>query len=466
VIVRYVQLVVLPVGLNLDYDFKPSNSPLEPAVIASFVFLSGLMVLGWWLRRRAPVFAFSIFWFFITLAPTSSVVSIIDVIFEHRLYLPLAGVCMSFPFVVDLVYQQLRQRFKIWGSTLRYASVILLLLIIGTIRRNYVWSDEVRLFTDGVSKSPGKQRPYNALAWAHYKRGEYNDAIKVLNAGLARLPEHISDFSDTLGNLYLKTGEYDRAVELFKKTTASFTGDRLAIAWNNLGVSYLYMWNDLQVRRSQFSESEYAARAEEILKPAVDAFQKVLDLDPEASIVSQAIDEYINAMSYRGKGPEIEAIALERLKEKENFKDTYTVAKVAFNRNDWARAYQYFDKAEKIRNDAKILYFNHGYVLDKLKQDDRAIEKYLQAIRIDPIFIEAHHNLGQIYMRHNELDKAVDAFAEVLRQNPNHVTSNLNLARIYMAKGDKTVARNHLRTVLDVSPGDQEAAQLWQQLGS
>jgi FimV-like protein len=104
--------------------------------------------------------------------------------------------------------------------------------------------------------------------------------------------------------------------------------------------------------------------------------------------------------------------------------------------------------------------------LVQLKQDDRAMEKYIQAIRIDPIFIEAHHNLGLIYMRRNELDKAAEAFAEVLRQDPKHVSSNLNLARIYMTKGDKTVARNHLRTVLDVSPNDQEAAQLLQQLGS
>src|SRR2546426_5200767 len=64
VIARYVQLVFVPVGLNLDYDFRPSTSPLEPAVIASFIFLCGLVVLGWTLRRRAPVFAFSIFLFF------------------------------------------------------------------------------------------------------------------------------------------------------------------------------------------------------------------------------------------------------------------------------------------------------------------------------------------------------------------------------------------------------------------
>src|SRR5215510_4237699 len=101
-------------------------------------------------------------------------------------------------------------------------------------------------------------------------------------------------------------------------------------------------------------------------------------------------------MSYRGKGAEMEAAAIERLKHGENFNDTYTLAKVAFNRDDWARADEYFEKAEKLRYDSKFMYFNHGYALVQLKQDDSAIDKYLQAIRLDPIFIEAHHNLGLI----------------------------------------------------------------------
>jgi protein O-mannosyl-transferase len=463
VIVRYVQLVFVPVGLNLDYDFRPSTSPLEPAVIGSFIFLCGIAWLGWWLRRRAPVFSFSIFWFFITLAPTSSVVSIIDVIFEHRLYLPLVGVCMSFPFFVDFVREKLGQRFRIPGTTWGYATVIVLLLAVATIERNYWWSDEVLLFTDVVKKSPGKERPHNSLAWAYYKRGDFNKAIEVLNDGFQRLPDKPSQLSDMLGNLYLKTGQYDRAAELFTKMTASFTGDQLAISWNNLGVSYLYMWNDFRTRQAQLSETEFAERREQILKPAVDAFVKVLELDPGMAL---ALDEYINAMSYRGKAAEIEAVAIERLKREENFNDTYTVAKVAFNRDDWSRADEYFEKAEKLRNDSKFMYFNHAYALDRLKQDDRAIDKYTQAIRLDPIFIEAHHNLGLIYMRKNDFNKAADAFAEVLRQDPKHVSSNLNLARIYMTKGDKAGARSYLRTVLDVSPGDEQAAQLWQQLGS
>ena len=215
---------------------------------------------------------------------------------------------------MDFLREQL-SNVQHFGTTWRYATVVLLLLVAGTIQRNYVWSDEVRLFTDVVRKSPDKERAHNSLAWAYYRRGEFNKAIEVLSAGLQRVPDKTSKYSDMLGNLYLKTGQYDRAVELFKKSTESFTGDQLTIAWNNLGVSYLYMWNDLQVRRAQLSAAEFAARTEQILKPAVDAFSKVLELDPG---MAQVVDEYVNAMSYRGKGPEIEAAAIERLRQKKN----------------------------------------------------------------------------------------------------------------------------------------------------
>jgi tetratricopeptide (TPR) repeat protein len=464
VIVRYIRLIYLPVGLNLDYyGFRPSTSPLEPAVIASFLFLSGVVFLGWTLRRRAPVFAFSIFWLFLTLAPTSSVVTLLDVMFEHRLYLPLVGVCISFPLFIQLVYGKLRERFAIPGNTLRYASAILTVLIAGTLFRNYTWGDEVRLFKDNVAKSPTNERAYNGLAWAYYKRSEFNNAIEVLEMAVDKMPSKLNILGDTLGNMYLKADRYDKAVEVLEKITGLFTGERLALAYNNLGVAYLYMWNDLQAHRAQFTDAQYLARREEILKPAAGAFSKGLEIDHD---MVEALDSYANVMSYRGKVSDLEASTLERLKQRESFADLYTIGKIAFNSGDYAKADEYFEKAEKQRNDVTILFFNHGYALTQLNQDDRAIEKYVQAIRLNPIFIEAHHNVGLLYMRRNEYAKAIEAFAEVLRQDPKHVSSNLNLAKIYISEGNNALARGYLRTVLEVAPGDQQAAALWQQIGS
>src|SRR5206468_2831229 len=137
-----------------------------------------------------------------------------------------------------------------------------------------------------------------------------------LQKGRDRIPGSLMNFSETLGNLYLKTARYDQAVNLFKKTSESFTGLRRALAYNNMGVSYLYMWNDLQARRAQFAPEQYAGKTEEVLKPAAEAFLKGLELNNDMPF---ALDSYVNVSCYRGKGSEIEAKALEQLKQKEDF---------------------------------------------------------------------------------------------------------------------------------------------------
>jgi len=110
VMAYYLALLAVPINQNLDYDFPVSKSlfesprvnpgtaltiPLPPPVV-SLAFLlcvagAGLWFLATGLGRGSGVrtlAAFCIFWYFIILSPTSSVVPIADVIYEHRLYLP------------------------------------------------------------------------------------------------------------------------------------------------------------------------------------------------------------------------------------------------------------------------------------------------------------------------------------------------------------------------------------------
>ena len=474
VVVRYIQLLFLPFGLNLDYDFRPSLTTLDPAVLISIVILCGLIFLGWRLRRQAPVFTFSIFWFFVTLSPTSSIASIADVIFEHRMYLPMAGLAISFPLLMESLYRRLippaRQtsgKRSITAVTL-YASVILAVFLIGTIARNYVWGDEVRLFTDVVAKSPLKKRPYNALAFAYYKRGDYDHAVRVLEQGMKKIPDSSADLGDVLGTMYLKQGQFAKAIQLFQNESRAVSGEQLSVTYNNLGMAYLYVWTDLQNRQNQMTAAEFESKKEQVLNPAADAFLKSLQIAPDTP---STLDEYINTMCWLGKGSELETSAVGRLKTNPNpqkvqqFSDLYTIGKVAFNNGDYAKADNYFEQAEKINKDVKILYFNHGYALDKLKQDERAIVKYTQAIRIEPIFIEAHHNLGVIYMSRNQYDKAIESFKEVLRFEPKYVLTHLKLASIYAIEGKKDLAREHISTVLAVSPGNPDAVAIIRQFG-
>ena len=54
-----------------------------------------------WALARKPWLGYLGVWFFVILAPTSSIVPIKDLAFEHRMYLPLAAVVVLAVFSAD-----------------------------------------------------------------------------------------------------------------------------------------------------------------------------------------------------------------------------------------------------------------------------------------------------------------------------------------------------------------------------
>ena len=90
VILHYLRLSFWPHPLCLDYRWPVETAPL--AIAAPALVILALLALTVWALWRRPRLAFLGAWFFLVLAPTSSIIPIQDVAFEHRMYLPLAGV--------------------------------------------------------------------------------------------------------------------------------------------------------------------------------------------------------------------------------------------------------------------------------------------------------------------------------------------------------------------------------------
>jgi hypothetical protein len=92
VILRYLRLVVLPYGQVFDYDW-PVVASFRAALFPGLVLLS-CAALGAFAGRRSRLYPFAVLWVFATLAPTSSIVPIADVIAERRMYMPLVGIAL------------------------------------------------------------------------------------------------------------------------------------------------------------------------------------------------------------------------------------------------------------------------------------------------------------------------------------------------------------------------------------
>ena len=92
VTLTYLRLFLLPLGQNLDYDY-PLAAP-TPVFVLEAMLLLGILILAVVIARRDRWLSAGLLFFFLTLAVEAGAFTLPDVIFEHRLYLPMAGLCL------------------------------------------------------------------------------------------------------------------------------------------------------------------------------------------------------------------------------------------------------------------------------------------------------------------------------------------------------------------------------------
>lgn len=262
VLVTYLRLFVFPINQNLDYDYPIAQTFLEPAVVFSFVVLLTILIAAIVLFSRYPLISFGVFWFFITLFPESSFFSIQDVIFEHRLYLPMVGYIFFLMSVIFLLWEWYQKKTGAFsrqvgtgfppmevGRILKWSRVpwihpwgfivilILLLQLYGLMayNRNSLWQNHITLYSDTVVKSPRKARPYGNLAMAYMDKGYYQDAEALFKKACALDPKYIEAYNN-LSVLYGRQGQYQRAIDVLKQSIKIYPGR--ANTYHNLALTY------------------------------------------------------------------------------------------------------------------------------------------------------------------------------------------------------------------------------------
>jgi hypothetical protein len=112
VIWTYIRLLFLPINQNLDYDYPVAKTLLEFPTLLSFLAHIAVVAAAWWLYRRKGqvLIPFGLAWFYVTLSPTQSFVPILDVIFEHRIYLPSIGIFLAFITGYELIFSWWAER--------------------------------------------------------------------------------------------------------------------------------------------------------------------------------------------------------------------------------------------------------------------------------------------------------------------------------------------------------------------
>jgi hypothetical protein len=118
VIWTYIRLLFLPINQNLDYDYPIARTLFEFPTLLSLIGHVAVAGAAFWFYKKKGwlLIPFGVAWFYIGLAPVQSVVPIIDVIFEHRVYMPSIGFIIVFVAMYENAFDWWEKRNRAAGT--------------------------------------------------------------------------------------------------------------------------------------------------------------------------------------------------------------------------------------------------------------------------------------------------------------------------------------------------------------
>jgi tetratricopeptide (TPR) repeat protein len=361
-VVLYLKLAVWPHPLVLDYGFDVVRHAI--VVVPYALILAGLVAATAIALWRRPVMGFAGAWFFLILAPASSVIPIAgQPMAEHRMYLSLAAVITV---GVLGLYAWIGQR----------SLIIFMAAAIGlgwlTLQRNKDYRTALAIWSDTVAKCPGNPRAHNNLGDALINiPGHLSAAISAYETAVRIDP----DFPIAQNNLgcALKNipGRLPEAIGHF--TTAFRLKPNYAIAHDNLGIA-LYQAGRLPEATVQFKEA--------------------LRIKPDDA---EAHNNLGIALNQAGRLPEAIAQLQEAVRIDPDYAEAHCNLGTCFGRTGRvSEAIDQFVEAVRINPDYAEAHKNLGIALYQAGQLPAAIAQCKEALRIKPDFPDARAFLEKL----------------------------------------------------------------------
>jgi Flp pilus assembly protein TadD len=214
-ITRYLGLTVWPQSLVIDYGLPRSLTIRD--VIAEGALIVALAAATAFAFRRWPAVGFLGAMFFLTLAPTSSIVPITsEVGAERRMYLPLAALVVLIVTLSGILIDRARGRSPgrartVMGVAIGVSVVVIAALSVRTIFRNREYQTQISLWESVVARRP-QGRARFALANQFMEAGRHDEAIAQLRAAVPDFP----DARAGLGTELLIKGEFTEGVAVLE----------------------------------------------------------------------------------------------------------------------------------------------------------------------------------------------------------------------------------------------------------
>jgi tetratricopeptide (TPR) repeat protein len=217
----------IPSRFSIVHDIQISRSLMDPWTTgACLTMILALVAASLLTIRTHPLLSFAIGFFLINHLVESTILPL-EMIFEHRNYLPSMFLFLPVAEGLHRLCQHYRNRNRILNTMIPvFATALLIGSGVGTYSRNMVWASEKTLWEDAILKAPGSSRAFHNLAWGHYEGiGDMQTARALYLKALTLNDDSLVGDAATYNNLaiiYFNSGNRREALSLWKKAIGKF----------------------------------------------------------------------------------------------------------------------------------------------------------------------------------------------------------------------------------------------------
>lgn len=414
-IIRYLRLVFWPSELIFDYGSFVQKDPLRLAL--GSLGIVALLAATVFAIQRKPAAGFAGLWFFLILAPSSSVIPVVtQTIAEHRMYLPLAA-AIALPVLI------------LWQF--RRSAVLIALLSLSVLAacvthlRNQTYGSMIDLWQDTLAKCP-HDRAYSHLGVALVKADRIDESIACHEKAISLNPKDPKNFCN-LGLSYSKAGRNAEALVALEH--AIRLGPREAVIHINYGNALF--------TAGRFNES--IAELELALKLRPDNGEAHFNLANTLSAVGRTVEACQHYEAALEANPrDIEAMT--------------NLGSELSHLGKPGEAIRLYERALRINPDSGRTHSNFGIALMLTKQPEAALEHFREAVRLVPNLPQARLNLGSALAEIGQRQEAITQFEALLILAPPTAEICNNLGVLYAQTERYTTAGEYFKKAVALDP--------------
>lgn len=130
----------------------------------------------------------------------------------------------------------------------------------------------------------------------------------------------------------------------------------------------------------------------------------------------------------------------------------YLLGTIAQDQSEHTRAIAFFEVASAHSPSEPVIAFQRAVSLNKLDQVKESIESYRQALKLNPSYVEAFCNLGNLLKRTGDKQGAIDCYERALKLAPQAAQIHYNLGVCHQDYFEPERAIDYFRQAIRLNP--------------